>query len=98
MEMIRRRFRADLAQRRIVTGPAIEDKHLNIARQLLADFGVLNGLRTLDAIQLASALDLKRIGEIQILVASNRRLCQASKLAGCEALNPEEPEISPIRG
>lgn len=41
LEIARRRFRADLAQRRIVTGPPIEDKHLNAARQLLADYGSL---------------------------------------------------------
>lgn len=35
VEIARRRFRADLEQSRIVTGPPIDDKDLNIARNCL---------------------------------------------------------------
>jgi predicted nucleic acid-binding protein len=49
---------------------------------------------TLDALQLAIALDLHRLGNIAALVAADKRLCRVSSLAGCAAINPEQP--SPI--
>ena len=48
-------------------------------RILLAKYGVTEGLRTLDALQLASALDLKRTGQITVLVAGDQsRVAQGS--------------------
>lgn len=57
-ELARRRLRADVAQRRIKVGPAIDEAHYRMSRNLLARYGVERGLRTLDAIQLAVAVGL----------------------------------------
>lgn len=48
-------------------------------------------LRTLDALQLAVALDLRRLGQIDVLVAADQRLCRVASMAGCSVVNPEKP-------
>ena len=57
----RRCLRADLRQRRLMIGPPIQEHHYQTARMLLVRYGVSEGLRTLDALQLAIALDLGQI-------------------------------------
>lgn len=52
-ELFRRRFRADISQRRILLGPPIEERHYRRARRLLLTHGAPMALRTLDAIQLS---------------------------------------------
>ena len=53
-------------------------------------YGVEEGLRTLDALQLAVALDLRDLGQIDALVAADQRLCRVASLAGCTAIDPEQ--------
>src|SRR5438876_7586161 len=90
----RRRFRADLARQRLIVAPPVHEGHFQSARKLLVQYGVVEGLPTLDALQLAIALDLHRLEHIAVLVAADQRLCRVSSLAGCTAINPEQP--SPI--
>jgi len=91
MEIARRRFRADLAQQRLVVAPPVLERHFHSARKLLVQYGASEGLRTLDALQLAIALDLRQLGQIGVLVAADQRLCQVASMAGCVAVNPEKP-------
>ncbi len=91
VEIARRCLRADLSQRRLLVGPPIQARHYHTARILLVRYGAPEGLRTLDALQLAMALDLKQTGQITLLVAADQRLCRAAELAGCLAVNPEKP-------
>ena len=91
LEIARRRFRADLAQRRLLVGPSIHERHFFAARRLLVQYGVGEGLRTLDALQLALALDLHRLGHADVIVAADRTLCRVATAAGCVAVNPEDP-------
>ena len=95
-EIARRSLRADLSQRRLRVGPPFEPHHFQSARQLLVRYGASEGLRTLDALQLALALDLKLAGQIAVLVAADQRLCQVAALAGCPAENPEQPRALSI--
>jgi predicted nucleic acid-binding protein len=94
VEIARRCLRADLRQRRLLVGPPIQPRHFHAARLLLVKYGATQGLRTLDALQLAIALDLKDTGQISVLIAADQRLCRVATLAGCPAANPEQP--SPI--
>jgi hypothetical protein len=71
--------------------PPVHEGHFQSARKLLVQYGVGEGLRTLDALQLAIALDLHGLGHIAILVAADKRFCLISSLAGCTAINPEQP-------
>ena len=91
VEIARRCLRADLSQRRLLVGPPIQARHYHTARILLVRYGATDGLRTLDALQLAIALDLKQTGQITLLVAADQRLCRVAELAGCPAVNPEKP-------
>jgi len=94
LKVARRRFRADLASQRLIVAPPVHEGHFQSARKPLVQYGVGEGLRTLDALQLAIALDLHRLGDITALVAADKTLCRVSSLAGCTAINPEQP--SPI--
>lgn len=80
MEIARRRFRADLAQQRIFVVPPVLEHHFHSARRLLVQYGVSEGLRTLDALQLAIALDLRQLGQISVLVAADQRLCRVGSM------------------
>ena len=91
LEVARRRFRADLAQLRVLVAAPVHEIHFHSARRLLSHYGVTDGLRTLDALQLAVALDLQQSGQVGVLVAPDQRLCRVSALAGCSALNPDDP-------
>jgi predicted nucleic acid-binding protein len=59
VDIARRRLRSDLVRGQLVVGPSILTRHYQVARTLLVKFGASEGLRTLDALQLAIALDLK---------------------------------------
>lgn len=91
LEIARRRFRADLAQERLLVAAPVLERHFHGARKLLVQYGVSEGLRTLDALQLAIALDLRQLGHIGILVTADQRLCRAASVAGCASVNPEKP-------
>ena len=91
VEIARRRFRADLAQQRLVVAPPVLERHFHSGRKLLVQYGVSEGLRTLDALQLAIAPDLRQLGLIGLLVAADQRLCRVASMAGCVAVNPEKP-------
>ncbi len=88
-----RRFRADIARNRIIVGPPIEEKHFQSAARLLRVHAVEHGLRTLDAIQLAGALDLHQSAWISVLVSSDQRLCAVAELCGCPAVDPANPGL-----
>ncbi|MBL8230402.1 MAG: type II toxin-antitoxin system VapC family toxin [Bryobacterales bacterium] len=80
-ELTRGRFEVVLLARR----------HLAAAEALVRTHSVGQGLRTLDAIQLSVALDLKRRGAASDLVASDRNLCTVASLEGLSVINPTEP-------
>ena len=91
VETARRCLRADLSQQRFLVALPIQPRHFHAARVLLVKYGPTEGLRTLDALQVAIALDLKEAGQVSVLVAADQRLCRVATLAGCPAINPEHP-------
>lgn len=95
LELARRRFRTDLAGRHLLVAPPIRIHHYQTARTLLVRYGVTEGLRTLDALQLAIAFDLRQNGLIDVIVAADQRLCRVASLMGCPAVNPEKPGSLP---
>jgi predicted nucleic acid-binding protein len=86
----RRRIEADLGRRRLLVA-AVYDEHFRAARQLLVKHGVVEALRTLDALQLAVALDLKRAGLVTVFLAADQKLCRVAALEGIAVTNPEQP-------
>ncbi|MBL8230385.1 MAG: type II toxin-antitoxin system VapC family toxin [Bryobacterales bacterium] len=91
LDIARRRFRADIARQRVFVSPPVHEHHFHSARRFLIQYGAAEGLRTLDAVQLAIALDLRHLGQVDVLVAADQRLCRVASMAGCSAVNPEKP-------
>jgi len=86
----RRRLEADLGRQRLLVA-TISDEHFRDARRLVSKYGVLEGLRTLDALQLSVALSLKRAGLATVFVAADERLCRVATLEAFAVTNPEQP-------
>ena len=88
-----RRLRADIARNRLIVGPAIEPKHYRAAAKLLRVHGASRGLRTLDALQLAVALDMLDASSISVMVSADKRLCEVAEVCGCPAVDPANPGV-----
>ena len=83
-----RRLRADIARDRLIVGPPIEAKHYRFAAKLLRLHGVTRGLRTLDALQLAVALDMLEASWISVMLSADKWLCEVAEACGCPAVDP----------
>jgi len=87
---LRIRFFNDVASGAIAL-VAVSDFHYPAAERLIIRYGDRQGLRTLDALQLAVALEVQlRIG-VDALVAADKVLCDVATLEGFAVLNPEHP-------
>ena len=87
---LRIRFLNDVASGAIAL-VAVSEVHYPVAERLIIRYGSRHGLRTLDALQLAVALEVKdRVG-LDTLVAADKVLCEVAVLEGFAVLNPEHP-------
>lgn len=92
-ELARRSLRADIAQRRISLAPPLSDFLLDRGRQLVERFGIGNALRTLDALQLAVALDLFDRKYVSVLVTADANMRAVAAAAGCDVIDPANPAL-----
>ena len=51
------------------------------------------GLRTLDALQLAVALDMLEASWISVMISADKRLCEVTEVCGCPAVDPANPGV-----
>lgn len=65
--------------------------HFKQADRLIAQHGLTRRIRTLDALQLAVALDLHRQGMIDQLVTSDKHLLSVAVAEGISVFDPEHP-------
>ncbi len=65
--------------------------HFKQADQLLQRHGVTVKLRTLDSLQLATALDLRARGMLDHFVCADVNLCKIAAAEGLSVINPESP-------
>ena len=88
---LRSRFFADLTDRtfRVIR---LTSSHFEQAEKLLVEFGLTQNLRTLDALQLAVALDLKNNADLDYFVCADDPLSQAASSMGLPVINPEHVE------
>jgi predicted nucleic acid-binding protein len=93
-ELVRQRFRSDVRGRRFRM-VALRVRHYELAEKLLTSYGSEHGLRTLDSLHLAVALDLQRNQLIDSLMTADKVLCRVSPLEG---MNVIDPEISGVAG
>jgi predicted nucleic acid-binding protein len=88
--LLRRRFFADLRRRRPILVRLLV-RHYQEADRLLGQHGLSHSLHTLDAIQLAVALDLRQRGMLTEMVTADRTLLAVAPLEGLVVSNPEVP-------
>jgi len=88
-QSLRGRFLADVTKHRLhvarMTGLYQE------AERLIKRHAMSRSLRTLDALLLSVALDLRRRGMLHHFVCADRNLCTVAELEGLEVINPEQP-------
>ncbi|MGB9611496.1 MAG: type II toxin-antitoxin system VapC family toxin, partial [Bryobacteraceae bacterium] len=87
LAQLRGRFYADLSQGRFAVA-LLARRHFQGAEALVRTYAVDHALRTLDALQLAMAIDLCRRGAASELVSSDKALCEVAVLEGLTVLNP----------
>jgi predicted nucleic acid-binding protein len=89
-QLLCRRFLADVRRRRFqvvrVTAP-----HFQGAERLIRRLAPAHNLRTLDALQLAVALDLHTQGLVSQFVSADHSLCTLAAAEGLAVANPETP-------
>ena len=81
------KFLADMTQPqyRIIR---LLERHLQRAEQLVQKYGLTGGLRTLDAIQLAVAMDADNRHGIDYFVCADTNLCNVATAEGYSVINP----------
>ncbi len=87
-ELLRRRFAADVAGRRLNV-VRMTSVHYREAERLIRAHGMARSIRTLDALQLAVALSLQRRGMLGDFVCADRNLCAIATIEGLSVINPE---------
>jgi predicted nucleic acid-binding protein len=65
--------------------------HYDRARNLIANHGLRRQIRTLDALQLSVAFQLREAALIDQFVCADQRLCDIASLEGLAVVNPEQP-------
>ena len=93
-ELLRQGFFADIVARRL-TVVRVTDEHFRAAQTLLIEHATDRSLRTLDALQLAVAVDLRELGLLDRFVCSDIQLCSVATLEGLSVMNPEVPHSEP---
>jgi len=90
LSVARKSIWGDVKQRTLLVA-RIFARHFNFAEDLLLRHGPAHRLRTLDAIQLAVALDLFGRQQIDAFLSSDGVLCRVATLEGLRAINPLTP-------
>ena len=88
---LRRRLAADLTKSKRLTGVRLLVRHYQEADQLLTRHGLSRRLRTLDALQIAVALDLHRNVVIDRVVSADRDFLAVAAAEGIGTFDPENP-------
>jgi predicted nucleic acid-binding protein len=92
VEVARRKFLIDLAKRRLHVSPEFESRHFEYARTCVAIYGIGEGLRSLDALQLSMAMHLSTGGLLHFIVAADQTLCRVARLEHLTAIDPQLPD------
>ncbi len=87
-QLTRRKFMTDIANGnykviRLLT------RHLKEAERLLCQYATTQNLRTLDAVQLAVAIDTNKHQSLDYFVCADTNLCRIAATEGLTIINPE---------
>jgi predicted nucleic acid-binding protein len=86
--LVLQRFREDIRVRRFRV-ISLRVRHYEMAEQLVDAYGPTRGLRTLDSLHLAAALDLKAGELIDSIVVADKVLARVAVAEGLLAIDPE---------
>jgi predicted nucleic acid-binding protein len=89
-QKLTRRFRGDVAARRLQV-IRLNAAHFQSAERLIRRIGLTKNLRTLNALQLAVAVDLNEPGQAIEFVCADQGLCSLAIAEGLSVVNPEVP-------
>jgi predicted nucleic acid-binding protein len=91
-DMLCRRFLADTRHKLFAVARLLVAHHKE-AERLLRSYGPRpgQGIRTLDALQLALALDLRNKGVIDTVISADARLLTVAQAEGFPVIDPEQP-------
>jgi hypothetical protein len=89
-QLLCRRFRGDVRRRKLQV-VRLTSPHFQAAEQLLRRLGPIKSFRTLDALQLAAALDLNAKGQLDQFICADQALCAIASAEGLTVINPEVP-------
>lgn len=87
-QKLTRRFRGDVAARRLRV-IRLTAAHFQSAERLIRRVGLTKSLRTLDALQLAVAINLNEPGQPIEFICADRALCSLAIAEGLSVVNPE---------
>ena len=87
LKPLRAQLRADISARRLLVIRVLR-RHYDRAEKLLAKYGPTLRLRSLDALHLAMALDLRDRGMAQTLVSADATMVKVGILEGLAIINP----------
>jgi uncharacterized protein len=90
-DALRRRFSADLTRTKRLVGARLLVAHYQEAERLLRVHGPFRRLRSLDALQLAVALELHRKQVINRVVSADRDLLEVATIEGLDTFDPANP-------
>jgi predicted nucleic acid-binding protein len=88
--LLRRRFLTDVARQQFLV-VRMTGLYYQEAERLLVKHGTSQSLRTLDALQLSVALDLRKRQRLDYFVCADKALCAVASLEGFAVINPERP-------
>jgi predicted nucleic acid-binding protein len=87
LQQLQARFANDIRSRRFQVLRMLQG-HFQEAQQLLRKHAPTTSFRTLDALQLAVVLDLRRKGFLDHLVCADEKLCLVAQLEGVSVIKP----------
>lgn len=88
--IFKKRFLADLKNKKLQVVRLLS-RHFKMAEELIEKHGFEKGIRTLDAIQLSVALDMKDRVDLNYFVCSDSNLCKIAEQEGLLVINPLNP-------
>lgn len=93
LDVVRQRFLDEITQRRLQV-VRMTDLHYRTAERLIRQYGPQPEqprLRTLDALQLAVALEMHQQTQLSVFVSADENQCSAAKAEQLVVLNPTQP-------
>jgi hypothetical protein len=90
VNLLPRQFQEDVVSRKFLVF-AVNEREFALAERLIEKYAFDKPLRTLDSVQLAVALGLKRQGPIDRFVAADAALCGVAALEELSVLDPVHP-------